>query len=211
MINNRANLAWAGIVAIYALTHIFLLPNTWGEHSISDSGIFSFLTITLLTISLLFLLKSISLPLELKYRHYLFALAYALIIYILREADFHRLFTDEHITKAKFYTDPNISLQQKIFGGIPMALFFVCILYLIATQTKLVLTNIFARTSWAIALFLWGLTFITSQLIDKSDLNDVYFGRVIEEMIEFCASGYVLLAVIQSLPYIHNLSRPKDS
>ena len=133
-----------------------------------------------------------------------------LLIYILREADFHRLFTDEHVTRGKFYTDPNISLQQKIFGGVPMALFFISVFYLLATQAKLVWSNFFARSSWAIALFLWGVTFIASQLADKSDLNDVYFGRVIEEMLEFCASGYVLLAVTQSISSIRNLLRSEN-
>ncbi len=209
MNNNRANFYWLFLVISYTLIQIYILPQSWGEHAISDKGIFSILTIVLLSIALYFLLKTTNTKLGIEHKTYLYVLAYVIIIYILREADFHRLFTDEHITKTKFYSNPNISIQQKIFGGIPMMLFFVCVLYLLVTQSKLVLTNFIEKTPWAIALILWGLTFVTSQLIDKSDLNDVYFGRVIEEMLELCAAGYVLLAIIQSLTSIKNL--PKHS
>ncbi len=210
MTSHRINLCWGCLVTVYGLIHIFLLPHAWGNQSISDTGIFSYLTLTLLILSLFLVLKSTRIPLEFKYKFYLFSLAYVLLIYVLREADFHRLFTDEHVTKGKFYTNQDISLQQKILGGIPMALFFISVFYLLATQAKLVWSHFFARSPWAIALFLWGLTFIASQLTDKSDLNDVYFGRVIEEMLEFCASGYVLLAVTQSISSIRNLSISKN-
>ena len=87
-----------------------------------------------------------------------------------------------------------------------MGLFFICFLGLIFTYTKLILSSLRHAIPWAVALFFWGTTFFLSQLSDKSDLNDIYVGRVIEETLELCASGYVLLTVILSLPYIKKLS-----
>jgi hypothetical protein len=210
MTSNRLNLYWGFFVAAYALVHIFFLPNSWGEQSISDAGFSSYLTIILLIISLFLVLKTIRTPLEFNYKFYLSLLAYVIVIYILREADFHRLFTDEHITRLKLYTDPNISLQQKIFGGVPLAVFAISFTVLIIRFTKLVISKLRLATPWAVAVFLWGTTFFLSQLADKSDLNDIYYGRVIEEILELSAAGYVLLAVFLSIPLIGNLSSAKN-
>ena len=134
----------------------------------------------------------------------LYALVYIILIYILREADFHRLFTDEHITRDKFYTDPNIDLKQKILGGIPLTAFFLCFFYILAKYTKFVFAHIIKLRPWAIAVFLWGVTIFASQALDKSSLNEVHTGRVIEEMLEFCAAGYLLIAVFLSTGLLKN-------
>ena len=210
MVSNRLNLYWGCIVAIYTIAHIFLLPSSWGEKSISDAGLFSYLTLLLLAVSLFLVLKSARMPLEFKYKCYLYSLAYVILIYILREADFHRLFTDEHVTRGKFYTDPNISLQQKILGGVPLMLFAITFITLVIRFAKITFSNLRVATPWAVAAFLWGTTFFFSQLADKSHLNDVYYGRVIEEMLELGAAGYVLLAVIASISLIGNLPRSEN-
>ena len=210
MPNNRANIFWFFTVCLYSLVHILFIPMQWGQHAISDKGVLSFLTIILLVISLISVLRACSNNLYANYKLHMYALAYCILIYVLREADFHRIFTDEHITKLKFYKNPDISLQQRIYGGIPMLLFFLCVFYLIAKYTKLIVINLSQMTPWAIAVFLWGLTFVLSQAVDKSDLNDIYYGRVIEEMLEVCASGYVLLAIVQAFfPWVL-LSRSKN-
>ena len=210
MNGNQINYYWLIAIVCYGAIHISFFSQTFGEQAIADSGYLSYLTIILLGLALLLLLKSIDQAIPFKYKFHLYALAYVIIIYILREADFHRLFTDEHITKGKFYTDPNISTQQKILGGVPMGLFFICFLGLIFTYTKIVLSHLRQMKPWAVALFLWGTTFFLSQLADKSDLNDIYVGRVIEETLEFCASGYVLLTVFLALPYLKKLSLSKN-
>ena len=125
MTTNRINIYWAILVIVYTLAHLFILSKQWGERAISDTGLFSILTILIVSIALIRLLltthrisnPNIKLP--------LYVLAYIILIYILREADFHRLFTDEHITRDKFYTDPNIDIKQKLLGGIPLAIFFI--------------------------------------------------------------------------------------
>ena len=204
MTGNRVNFLWIALVATYTLIHIFLVPQQWGKNAISDTGIFSILTIVIASIALLRLFITTRQIPDSAIKFSLYALTYIILIYILREADFHRLFTDEHITRDKFYTDPNIDLNQKILGGIPMALFFFCFFYVLVRHAKFVATRVLKFQPWAIAVFLWGATIVTSQVLDKSSLNEIYFGRVMEEMLEFCAAGYLLLAVFLSTSVLKN-------
>ena len=210
MASNRINLYWAVLIFAYTLAHIFIVSRQWGEHAISDAGIISILTIVFASIALIRLLVTTFQISDTSIRLPLYILAYIILIYILREADFHRLFTDEHVTKDKFYTDPDINLKQKILAGIPMGIFFLCFFYLLGRYTKLVLTNILRFRPWAIAAFLWGATIVTSQVIDKSYLNEIYQGRVIEEMLEFCAAGYLLIAVFLSTRSLTNFRRTEN-
>jgi hypothetical protein len=34
-----------------------------------------------------------------------------------------------------------------------------------------------------------------SQVADKTDLNHMYWGQIVEELLELCAAGYMLIAV----------------
>lgn len=198
MHNTRINISWAVIVSSYTSVHLLFVSDSWGERLISDSGVFSMLTIVIVSVALIQLLRTAHSVTETDIKLPLYALAYVVLIYILREADFHRLFTDEHITKFHFYTDPNISLYQKLIGGIPLAVFLICLVCLLMQYTRFVFAHFLRKSPWAISVFLWGLTLFLSQLIDKSELNYVCHGRLIEEMLELCASGYILIAVLLS-------------
>lgn len=198
MHNNRMNVYWAVIVISYTFFHLFFVSTNWGVQSVSDSGFFSILTIVIVSVALIQLLRTAHLVAEIDIKLPLYALAYVILIYALREADFHRLFTDEHVTRLKFYTDPNISLNQKLLGGIPLAIFFICLVYLLTHYTKFVLAHLIRKSPWAISVFLWALVLFVSQLIDKSALNRIYSGYFVEEMLELGAAGYLLIAVLSS-------------
>lgn len=209
MTNNQINKYWLIFVLAYMLVHIFLLPQQLGEQAISDKGVISILTIVIASIALIRLIITTNSISAKSLRTPLYILAYIILIYILREADFHRLFTDEHITKDKFYTDPNIDIRQKLIGGIPLGIFFICFSYILVRYTKLTLIHLKQLHPWAVATFLWGTTIFTSQVFDKSPLNDVYYGRVIEELLEFCAAGYMLIAVLFSTKLLINYGLTK--
>ena len=53
-----------------------------------------------------------------------------MLVCALREADVYRLFTEEHVTKLKFYRHPEIDIVQKVVAETPMLLFLCCFLYL---------------------------------------------------------------------------------
>ena len=209
MANNQINIYWAVVIFVYMLMHILLLPQQLGEHAISDKGVISILTIAIISIALIRLMITIHSISDKRLRMSLYILAYIILIYILREADFHRLFTDEHITKDKFYTDPNIDIKQKLIGGIPLGIFFICFFYVLIRYIKFTLIHLKKYQPWAVAIFLWGISIFTSQVIDKSSLNDIYYGRVIEELLEFCAAGYMLIAVLFSTKLLINYDLTK--
>ena len=129
----------------------------------------------------------------------LYATAYVLLIYALREADAHRLFTEEHVTKWKFYVHPDIDIVQKLLAGVPMLVFLGYFFYLVIRYTPVVYRGLLKMAPWAVAIFLWAVTIFISQLFDKSDFNSTYGGRLVEELMEFCTAGYMLIAAITGL------------
>ena len=88
--DNRINFYWAILILACALLNFYALPQSWSEKSISDSGIFSFLTIFLVAFAFTRLLYTSRLLNDKRLRYLFYALAYLTLIYALREADFHR-------------------------------------------------------------------------------------------------------------------------
>jgi hypothetical protein len=190
----RINFIWLFTVLAYGIFHAYVAPEKWGSQAISDSGIISYLTVLLAVLSGGMILKSAFREKNIPIRFALYATSYIIAIYILREADVHRLFTDVHVTKLKFYRHENISLTQKILWGVPMSLFIACFFYLTIRYCSHALKGLLAMKPWAIAFFLWGILILVSQLIDKTELNDIYRGRVLEEIMELAAAGFMLIA-----------------
>ena len=194
MESNRINIVWICLVAVYTFFHVFLLSEPVGRPLIEDEGLFSYLTMIFVAVSIGFTIYAAKncKPVGLKVSVY--ALCYVMFIYLLREADFHRLFTDEHVTRIKFYSNNDTDFVIKVMGGAPLLFFLICAVFVLYKFTRPLLHGIISMYPWAIALLLWGITIVLSQLIDKSFLNKIYPGRVVEEMLELCAAGYMLLA-----------------
>ena len=62
-------------------------------------------------------------------------LSYLLLIYAMREMDFHRLFTAEHVSRWKLYAGP-FPLQDKIIGGCVVVLTIVVMVYFIGSNFR---------------------------------------------------------------------------
>jgi hypothetical protein len=186
---------WGLCVATYSIIHYVWMPDVWGKQAISDAGIFSILTMAIIASAFIRLVYCAQIVTQKNQQRLLYALAYIVLIYGLREADFHRLFTEEHITRGKFYTNPEIALLPKILGGVPLLVFFSLFLFTIIRYAGFALNHLKKCHAWAIALALWFITLFTSQLFDRSDLNHTYGGRVAEEMLEFCAAGYIFISI----------------
>ena len=188
---------WPCAVFVYALCHAFVLPEYLGKPAIEDNGIISYLTIFLAAGAMLQVLRCARGEQQSSVKFALYAASYVILVYVLREADVHRLFTQEHVTRLKFYRHPEISIFQKIAWGVPMLVLVLCFLYLITRYAKTVVAGLLNKSPWAISLALWAVTIFVSQLVDKSDLNSVYRGRVLEEMLELCAAGFMLISAWQ--------------
>jgi hypothetical protein len=60
-------------------------------------------------------------------------LSYLLLIYAMREMDFHRLFTEEHISRWELYVEP-FPLQDKIIGSVALLLTLIVMLHFIGSN-----------------------------------------------------------------------------
>ena len=188
---------WPAILVCYGLLHYTIVPFSWGNESLTDTGIFSMLTMSLQTFSL-FLMVVTALRINQRYLKYLlFVLSYLLLIYLLREADFHRLFTPEHVrvTKLVFYTDIKIGLIQKLISGTVLLAFILSVIALLLLYGKFVIQHIIQKKPWAITFILWSVSLFLSQVADRTDLNHLYWGQIVEELLELCAAGYMVIVV----------------
>lgn len=188
------------LLPIYIYVHAHVLPGSISGAGIADAGFVSIITLTfvacaILTLLILIFNTELDTP-----KLTAAASVYILLIYLLREADVHRLFTIEHVTRGKFYSMPEVPLWQKLFAAAVFILLAVCILYLLIKHTRSLWQNFRKLEPWALALALWFGILVISQLCDRSGLNHTHFGRVIEESSECWAAMFLFLSVVQSIP-----------
>lgn len=189
------------IGAILCYFVFFLLPQNQGNRLIRDDGWLSYLNVAVIVAVMIMTVVEIFRA-ELRSKKFVFlALSYVVLIYASREADFHRLFTEEHVTKWAFYVDPKFSLTKKIVAGIIVIPFLVIFLKLILDYAKPICDGFFRGDSWAVSIVIWGTLLIFSQIVDKSSIHDYYAGRVAEEFMELTAAGYAVLAMVYYYRY----------
>ena len=197
---NLVNILILSLLPIYISIHIFLLPPALSYGGIADAGFVSIITLTFLGCAFLTVLTLIFNPNLSSSRLTLVTSAYVILIYFLREADFHRLFTEEHVTRGAFYTMASVPLWQKIISAIVFLLLAASIVFLLYKHSRSIINKVRIFEPWAIALLFWIVVFAISQLCDKSGLNDRHFGRVIEECCECWAAIFLFLCSIQVIP-----------
>lgn len=205
--SNFINILLLALLPIYIIVHAKLLPASISGSGIADAGFVSIITLTfigcaILTLLILIFNTELNTP-----KLTAAASAYVLLIYLLREADVHRLFTIEHVTRAKFYIMPEVPLWQKVFAATAFIILIICILYLLIKYLPGLRQKLLDLEPHIVALFLWFTILVISQLCDRSDLNHTHFGRVIEECCECWAAMFLFLTAVQSIPGL-KLSRP---
>lgn len=188
------------LLPIYIIVHAKLLPAGISGAGIADAGYISIITLTfvgcaILTLLILIFNTELDVP-----KLTAAALAYALFIYLLREADVHRLFTLEHVTRGKFYSMPEVPLWQKILAAAVFILLAACLVYLLIKYVRSLWSKLRNLEPWVLALSLWFVVLVISQLCDRSGLNRTHVGRVIEECCECWAAMYLFLSVVQCIP-----------
>jgi hypothetical protein len=174
---------------------IVFCPAQFNPGIFVDTGVMSVLNmILILTVWILCLLHFINNPGQ---RLHWFCWLYIVQIYLLREADFHRAFFEEHVTKPSFYTMVQIPLCQKIIGGLIMLGFFATSIYTFLSNARRFLVALVTREPWAISLVLWFVFLLFSQVYDKTLAreNPNWKLRSIEEMLEVTAALYAVSAI----------------
>lgn len=197
---NLINFFILAMLPIYIGVHTYLLPPSLSAGGIADAGFVSIITLTFLAGVCVTLLTIIFNTHFASSKLTAIAVTYLVLIYFLREADFHRLFTVEHVTRGKFYTMPGIPLWQKIFAALVFFILAAVLVYLLFKYTRLIWKKVRAFEPWAVALLLWFAVLSISQLCDKTGLNHTHFGRVIEECSECWAAIFIFLTTIQIIP-----------
>ena len=160
-----------------------------------DTGGMSVLNmILILTVWILCLLHFVNSPGQ---RLHWSCLLYIVQIYLLREADFHRGFFEEHMTRPSFYTMEQIPLWQKMIGGSILLGFFAAFAYTFLSNARRFLLALVTREPWAISLVLWSVILLSSQVCDKSLSHDTSNWKLIaiEEMLEVTAALYAVSAI----------------
>ncbi len=123
-------------------------------------------------------------------------LSYLLLIYAMREMDFHRLFTEEHVGKWKLFTGP-FPLQDKIIGGGVLLLTAVVMIYFIGSNFRHFWKALKAMQSWAVHVIVWAALVFSSQMLDKSRWHGDFAEVALEENLEFGAAIMILMVLIK--------------
>lgn len=194
--SHRATLALIAAMAVYLVFHRLALPPALGAHGIHDVGWVSWYTMALQASAVVLILLQIRKAPTSRGRAVLAALAYIALIYLLREADFHRLFTDEHVTRGRFYLDGSIPIAQRLIAAMVMLPFFGCALFVVGRYALPILRAFRAGEPWAVSLALWGTALVGSQVADQTLSG--YTGKLIEEGLEATAAGLALLTVLHA-------------
>lgn len=197
---NLTNLFILAMLPIYIAVHTYFLPPSLSAGGIADAGFVSIITLTFLAGVFVTLLTLIFNTHFASSKLTTIAVTYLVVIYFLREADFHRLFTIEHVTRGKFYTMPDVPFWHKTIAALVFLILAAVLVYLLFKYTLLIWKKVRACEPWAVALLLWFAVLSISQLCDKSGLNDTHVGRVIEECSECWAAIFIFLTTIQIIP-----------
>ena len=105
---------------------LFNINETIVLSMLKDDGLIQILTAAILIAACIFCLQRAlrKIPSAFKWGQ----LSYLLLIYAMREMDFHRLFTEEHVSRWKLYAGP-FPLQDKIIGGVVVLLTIVVMVH----------------------------------------------------------------------------------
>ena len=159
-----------------------------------DNGLVQILTAFVLIISCLFCLQRAfrKIPPAFKWGQ----LSYLMLIYAMREMDFHRMFTAEHVSRWKLYAGP-FPLQDKIIGGVVVLLTIGVMVYFIGSNFRYFLKSLKAMQSWAVHVIIWAVLLAGSQMLDKSRWHGLFFEVALEENMEFGAAIMIFMVFLK--------------
>ncbi len=123
---------------------------------------------------------------------------YMLGIYAMREMDFHRLFTEEHVTRLKLYTRA-YPIEEKLIGGAIMILFIIVVLHFAIANGRTFFKSLKEKNPRAKYILVWLCLLGGAQIIDKPNIFDGYLKTLTEESMELGAA-LMMLFIMLSFP-----------
>ena len=172
---------------------MYSIDKTTATSMMNDDGLVQILTSFVLVASCIFCLQRAlrKIPPALKWGQ----LSYLMLIYALREMDFHRLFTEEHVSRWKLYAGP-FPLQDKIIGGVVVLLTIVVMLYFIGSNFRYFWKSLKTMQSWAVHVIIWAVLLFSSQMLDKSRWHGIFTEVALEENMEFGAAIMIFMVLL---------------
>ena len=194
--SNKTNVVLALLLPVYILFHTLVLPKSVAFNAITDKGFISILTLGFIAGTLAIIIYVLAADDRTHKKVVTIALAYVVLIYLLREADFHRLFTPIHVTRWAFYANEDVPLLHKLIAATLLILFLTSFLYLVVKYFSFILKQALKLEPWAVSLALWVTILFASQLCDRSSIKIPGHGRVLEESLELWAAIYAFVAAL---------------
>ncbi len=194
--SNKINVVLALLLPVYLLFHTLVLPESVAFNAITDEGFISILTLGFIAGILAIIIYVFAAGDRTQKKVVTIALLYVVIIYFLREADFHRLFTPIHVTRWAFYASEDVPLLHKSIAVTVLILFLIFFLYIVVKYFSFTVKQAFKLKPWAVSLALWLLTMFVSQLCDRLSIKIPGHGRVLEESLELWAAIYAFVAAL---------------
>jgi hypothetical protein len=126
-------------------------------------------------------------------------LAFVYLVYLMREADFHRAFSDESLTKIDTYSLMDVPLEIRLTAAVVLLCMTGILIYFLVRYSRSIFNHITRGENWAIALLLWFLLLLCSQIFDRSISTSGTHWKLtaIEELLEVSAALFAVLAIIQ--------------
>jgi hypothetical protein len=194
--SNKTNFVLALLFPVYILFYTSVLPISVAANAITDEGFVSILTLGFIACTLAIVIYVLAAGDRTDNKVLTIALAYVVLIYFLREADFHRLFTPIHVTRWAFYASEDVPLLHKSIAAVILILFMISFLFIVSKYFRFILKQAHKSEPWAVSLMLWVTTLFASQLCDRLSIKLPGHGRVLEESLELWAAIYAFVAAL---------------
>jgi len=181
------------VMGIFILVS-FNIDESTARSMLKDDGLVQIMTAVVLIVSCLLCLQRALRKISPAFKWA--ELSFLLLIYAMREMDFHRLFTEEHVSRWKLYAGP-FPLHEKIIGGIVVLLTLIVMLHFIGSNFRYFWKSLKERQSWAVHVVFWAILLFSSQMLDKSRWHGIFAEVAIEENMEFGAAIMILMILLK--------------
>jgi len=181
------------VMGIFILVS-FNIDESTARSMLKDDGLVQIMTAAVLIVSCLLCLQRALRKISPAFKWA--ELSYLLLIYAMREMDFHRLFTEEHVSRWKLYAGP-FPLHEKIIGGVVVLLTLIVMLHFIGSNFRYFWKSLKERQSWAVHAIFWAILLFSSQMLDKSRWHGIFAEVAIEENMEFGAAIMILMILLK--------------
>ncbi len=126
-------------------------------------------------------------------------LAYVYTVYLMREADFHKAFSVESLTKLDTYSMLEVPFPIRLMAAIVLLSMTGILIYFLIRYTRAIIKSVLNGENWAVAFLFWFVLLFCSQVFDRSIATSGTHWKLtaIEEFLEVSAALFAVLAIGQ--------------